>query len=225
MDKEKTALVGRELVNLESQFGRAFEALHGYWLANFENCHTDVAAVIHLSDSDYLEALLLCAYERVHGFETLQKFTYLDDDELTPYGLMVTKIRYCLGYLGNLSDGDVVDADQCDALIFAYEAYWKFGDDFILGNVVENLLSRLPEPSRWSWPPDSAFNGLEGPRQFQWLAYTIGKEMKGIARYHRLMQPGMSAFRTAVEPKPAFKDFRAIHAQIAMLAKAERKAR
>jgi hypothetical protein len=29
MDKEKTALVGRELVNLESQFGRAFEALHG----------------------------------------------------------------------------------------------------------------------------------------------------------------------------------------------------
>lgn len=55
-----------------------------------------------------------------------------------------------------------------------------------------------------------------------WLAYTVAKEMKELARFHRLSQPGMANIRTSDPVKPKWRDFRAVFNQIEAAAKAER---
>lgn len=50
---------------------------------------------------------------------------------------------------------------------------------------------------------------------------TVAVEMKALARFHRLMRPGMDGFRTSDVVKPAFRDFRAVMEQIKAAVKAE----
>ena len=50
---------------------------------------------------------------------------------------------------------------------------------------------------------------------------TVAVEMKALARFHRLMQPGIESFRTSDVVNPAFLDFHAVMEQIKAAAKAE----
>ena len=50
---------------------------------------------------------------------------------------------------------------------------------------------------------------------------TFAVEMKALARFHRIKQPGMESFRTSDVVKPAFRDFHAVMEQIKAAAKAE----
>ena len=215
-----TVEIGKRLTRLHNEFPD-LEKLNGLWLSNFGNANTDVSHTIRRSDSDIHRHLLLDVYMEVLPFEQIENFTYWDMDSLTPYGLMLAKVRYCLGYAGNMQEGQVITREQALALIFAYEAYWHFGEDFTLGNNVEFLLRRLLPENSWGWPSDKDFKYQEERRQYQWLARAIVLEMKTVARYHRLMAPGMENIRTADVPKPDFRDFRALHDQIKAKAKAD----
>ena len=212
--------IGERLTRLHDEFPD-LKKLNGLWLSNFAIANKDLSHTIRRSDSDIHRLLLLDVYKEVFPFEELENFTYWDMDSMTPYGLMLAKVRYCLGYAGNMQEGQVITKEQALALIFAYEAYWHFIEDFTLGNNVEFLLRRLLPTESWGWPSDKDFKYKEERRQYQWLARTIVLEMKSVARYHRLMASGMEHIRTADVPKPEFRDFRALHEQIKARAKAD----
>lgn len=212
-----TVEVGIGLSDLHEEFS-CLKDLDGFWYANFGNASRDVAHTIIRSDSDIHESLLLEVYKELKSFEDLVNLSYWDTDLMTTYGLMVTKVRFCLGYGGNLKEGHVINRAQALALIFAYEAYWKFGEDFTFGNNVESHLRKLGPPESWGWPSNKDFKYREERRQYQWLAYTVLSELQKLARHHRIMAPGMEMIRTADVPKPEFRDFRAVHAQIQAMA-------
>jgi len=91
----------------------------------------------------------------VRFFYELAQVDYLDQG-ITDYGDLLALIRFCDGYIGNLAQGQRVSKNQCVALMFGYESYWREGDDFLLGIVVENHLRRIADPGEWKWPADSA---------------------------------------------------------------------
>ena len=219
-----TVEIGERLTRLHAEFPD-LKKLDGFWLSNFANANRDVAQTIQRSDSDIHTSLLLEVYKEEHPFDRLENLTFWELDELTPYGLMVTKVRYCVGYAGNLKEGQVISKWQALALIFAYEAYWTFGEDFTFGNNVEFHLRRIGDHKAWGWPSDKDFKYKEEFRQYQWLAHAIVVEMQSVARYHRLMSPGMESIRTADVPKPEFRDFRALFEQIKAKAKEETRAK
>lgn len=191
---------------------------------NYQNANREVVNALERMDSEIRDAFIEDAYGEVRSFHDLAQIDYLDPD-ITEYGDLLVLIRFCDGYIGNLAQGQRLTKNQCAALMFGYECYWREGEDFLLGIVVENHLRRIPAPEEWGWPADNAFEGKEENWQIQWLGYTIAKEMKEIARYHRLKQPGFDNFRTSTSVKPAFRDFRAILNQIEAAAKAERSQR
>lgn len=196
------------------------EELASDFRGNYQNANREVVGALSRMDSDIRAPFIEKTYGEARSFEELAQVDYLDPD-ITDYGDLLVLIRFCDGYIGNLVQGERLTKNQCVALMFGYECYWREGDDFLLGIVVENHLKRIPYPDEWKWPADKAFEGKEENRQIQWLGYTIAKEMKEIARYHRLMQPGMANIRTSDPVKPAFQDFRAILNQIEAAAKAE----
>lgn len=220
-DELDARTIGKKLTALHREFPD-LKKLDGYWYSNFPNASKDLAQTIRRSDGDIHRTLLLAAYNEIHPFDYLENLTYWDMDDMTPYGLMLTKVRYCLGYIGNLANGDVITKEQALALIFAYEAYWNYVDDFTLGNNVEFQIRRISDPKTWRWPTDKDFKYKEERRQYQWLAHTIGLELKAFARWHRFIYSG---FGSGNEPKPEFRDFRSAHSQIKAKAKADSVAR
>jgi len=219
-----TVTIGKKLTLLHDEFPD-LKKLDGYWYSNFSNASMDVAQTIRRSDSDIHKMLLLQVYKELHPFEYLESLTYWGMDDMTTYGLMLTKVRYCLGYVGNLKNGEVVTKEHALALIFAYEAYWHYGDDFTLGNNIEFLLRRVGDPMAWEWPSDKDFKYKEERRQYQWLGHTVAVEMKSLARYHGMKSSRIEAFRAEDQPKPVFRDFRVLLAQIKAKAKADSAAR
>ena len=220
------------LVDLNEEFGE-FHKLDGYWLAEFANSSRDVAQTIRRCDSDIHSYLLKRVYEEMfleraskerNLFNVLEDMTYHQMWEMTNYGRMIVKIRYSLGYGGNMKRGQVLRRLEVLAMIFAYEAYWHFGDDFLLGSVVETFLQRLEPKEEWVWPMEKEFGGRQDKRQYQWMAWEIVGELKKVFRYHRLMAPGMENIRTADEPKPAFVNFRELDARIKEMVKQDRRA-
>lgn len=218
-DALNTVEIGKKLFLLHDEFSH-LKKLDAYWASNFPNASKDVAQTIRRSDSEIHNHLLLQVYKELHPFDYLENLIFWDREDMTPYGLMLTKVRYCLGYAGNLTAGQVVSKEQVLALIFAYESYWHFGDDFTLGNNIEFLLKRLPETETWGWPSRKDFKYKEERSQYQWLGHSVVLELKKLARYHRLKSPGMLKIATGRETKPAFRDFRAVHAEITAIAKA-----
>jgi hypothetical protein len=217
-----TKVIGKRITALHQEFDD-LKKLEGLWFANFGNASRDVALTIKRCDSDIHQSLLKRVYQDENWrFEYYEQLSHLDMDEMTPYGLMLAMLRYCVGYGGNLEIGEVLGRRKSLALVFAYEAYWRFGDDFLLGNVVESFLQRLGSQESWKWPEEIEFGGKEEIRQYQWLGREVILEMKKLARYHRIMAPGMENFRTGNEPKPKFRDFRAMATQIKSMARAQR---
>lgn len=209
--------VSARLGGIRSRFPELKDISSAY-MHNYKNAHYELVNVFRRMDSDIRDDFLLKAYESKLSFEEMQEIDYFDD-QLTNFGEHLVEIRFCCGYIGNLVQGHKIPKEQCLALIYAYDCYWHEGDDFLLGNVVENLLRRIPDSDEWGWPADAEFKGKEKDRQLQWLAYTVAKEMKELARYHRNKQP---AFDRTPTPKPERKDFRAVMRQIDAAAKAKR---
>lgn len=193
----------------------------GVFMRNYENANVELVNALRRVDGDFREEMTLTVYKEAQPYEELVQISYFND-QLTAYGEHIVEIRFCCGYIGNLVQGQRLTKEACLALVYAYECYWREGEAFLLGIVVENLLRRIDTPDKWGWPADAEFKRSEKNRQMHWLAYTVAKEMKELARFHRLSQPGMANIRTSDPVKPPLQNFRAVFNQIEEAAKAER---
>lgn len=215
-------VVARRLLAIRARYPELDE-LASDFEGNYQNANREVVNALLRMDSEIRQPFIEKTYGSGRSLEELADVDYLDVG-ITDYGDMLVLIRFCDGYMGNLAQGQRLTKNQCVALMFGYECYWREGEDFLLGIVVENHLRRIPSPEEWKWPDDAAFEGREENRQLQWLGYTIAKEMKALARHHRLNQPGFDNFRSSENAKPALRDFRAVLEQIEGAAAAEREA-
>jgi len=150
------ARLGEQLKELHDEFKSAFNRLDGYWLANFANANRSILDIIREADREGQPLRIAAVYANPQPVDALRNLRWSDMDQMTLYGQMIAKIRYSIGYFGNMWEGQVVNNDHCSAMIFAYEAYWKGGNDYFVGSVMENVLKHLPDPSEWKMPAAAA---------------------------------------------------------------------
>lgn len=209
-DKEKTSEeIGAELEALLDGFGTAHAKLKSLWEHDFNNVHREIPVLIRGSDSDIHDWMMGQVYNHDWYVEELDEFTIGDAEELKPFGLMLTKFRFGIGYVGNLSVGQIIKQEHCAWMIFAYEAYWRYEDNYFIGNIGSSLLRRVGSPSKWPKADAKALRGRADSIQRQELALEIATALLEIHRYRRIMSPAMVDVRTQDIEKPAFIDFRA----------------
>lgn len=95
--------------------------------------------VVELADSDIRDKLEREAFDA--------------DGKLTEYGEMLAFSRFCLGWLHTYFESEKSqqfirnysksNKNQVKAIYMAYAAYWHLGDDFLLGNIIENAFSDI----------------------------------------------------------------------------------
>ncbi len=197
---------------LHAEFAVPMEKLDGFWLGAFQNVNTELVNALFDADEDYFPTVAARAYVNPPKAKAvlpqLYELTWKDMSEVTPYAQLAVKVRFCIGYLGNASLGQLISQEQCEVLIFGYEAYWKFGKDYILGSVVESLLSRLSKPNEWTKNPKASEETGEDKARSA-LVVEIANEMMGLYAHYRSAQTGgHDGFSTSAKPKPDFIDFR-----------------
>lgn len=206
---EKTSEeIGNELEALMEEFGPAHKKLKGMWQQDFQNVHREIPLLIRGSDSDIHNWIIDQVYYKNWSFAELIEFTISDEKSLKPFGIMLTKFRFGIGYVGNLSVGRVITKDQCAWMIFGYEAFWHYEDNYFIGNIGSILLRRVKTPSEWPKPSLEELLGRASHIQFQELALEIAEALLEISRYRRIMSQSMADIRTQDIEKPAFIDFR-----------------
>ncbi|CAH0229925.1 hypothetical protein SRABI118_02440 [Massilia sp. Bi118] len=213
-DKDPVRL-GEQLKELHDEFKSAFVRLAGYWLANFENANRFILDIIDEADCEVQPLRLAAVYVSPKSSNALRNLHWSDVDQMTLYGQMIAKIRYSIGYFGNMWEGQVAHNDHCSAMIFAYEAYWRGGNDYFVGSVVETVLKRLPDPSEWRMPPAAALRKSPYGQERQKLAIEIANASKALSRYYFDTYLGIanSSNKDAIKPemnaiKPEMIDFR-----------------
>lgn len=215
MEKAKTSEeIGAELEALMDGFGQAHAKLKGLWEQDFNNVHREIPVLIRGSDSDIHDWMMEQVYNQTWYVEELDEFTIYDAEELKPFGLMLTKFRFGIGYVGNLSVGQIIKKEHCAWMIFAYEAYWRYEDNYFIGNIGSSLLRRVGSPSGWPKAEKKALRGRTDYIERQALALDIATALLEIHRYRRIMSPSMAHVRTQDIEKPAFIDFRSRHEAI-----------
>ena len=208
-EKAKTSEeIGAELEALMDEFGPAHAKLKGIWKQDFNNVHREIPVLIRGSDSDIHDWMMDQVYYKKWPIETLDKFTIWDDEAVKPFGMMLTKFRFGIGYVGNLSVGQIIKKEHCAWMIFAYEAYWRYEGNYFIGNIGSSLLRRVGNPSEWPKADAKALRGRSDYIQRQELALEIATTLLEIHRYRRIMSPAMAHVRTQDIEKPAFIDFR-----------------
>lgn len=202
------ALLGEQLKELHDEFKSAFNRLDGYWLANFANANRSILEIIQEADRVGQPLQLAAVYADPQPVDVLRNLRWSDMDQMTLYGQMIAKIRYCIGYFGNMWEGQVVNNDHCSAMIFAYEAYWKGGNDYFVGSVIENVLKHLPDSSEWKMPPAAALRKSPYGQERQKLAIEIANAAKVLSQYYTAVQLGMGIWGNKDAVKPDMIDFR-----------------
>lgn len=200
--------IGAELEALLDGFGAAHTKLKGIWKENFNNVHREIPVLIRGSDSDIHDWIMNQVYYKKWPLESLDQFTIWDDEAIKPFGIMLTKFRFGIGYVGNLSVGQIIKKEHCAWLIFAYEAYWRYEDNYFIGNIGSSLLGRVGKPSGWPNAEAKALRGRVDYIQRQQLALEIATALLEIHRYRRIMSPAMANVRSHDHEKPALIDFR-----------------
>lgn len=223
---EKTSEeIGAELEALMDEFGPAYKKLKEVWEQDFNNVHREIPVLIRGSDSDIHDWMMAQVYNHDWYVEELDEFTIGDAEELKPFGLMLTKFRFGIGYVGNLSVGQLIKKEHCAWLIFAYEAYWRYEDNYFVGNIGSSLLRRVGNPSGWPTAEAKTLRGRADNIERQALALDIATALLEIHRYRRIMSPAMAHVRTQDIEKPAFIDFRSRLDAIKAPARAKPKAK
>lgn len=206
-DKNQVRL-GEQLNELHDEFKSAFQRLNGYWLANFESANSFILDILDEGDPQMHPLRIAQAYANSKPAHALRNLRWTDVNQMTLYGKMIAKIRYAIGYFGNMWDGQVLKNDHCSVMIFAYEAYWRGGDDYLVGSVMETVLKRLPHPSEWQMPPAAALRKSPYGEERQKLGVEIATASKVLSRYYTDIQPGMGIWGNKNAVKPDMIDFR-----------------
>jgi len=189
---------------LTGRYGRFLDAQAASYRANFRNSYIELFTVFRNFDGELYEDLVPRVY--VDGpkdkseLGLVEDVDWLDHDEaLTPYGAWLAQLRFCVGWVGNLSEGKTIDKASVGALAFVYEAYWLLGSDFTLGCVVEAPLKRISAKQGWG-----AVEAMTGDA-VQDLGREIALAIRELYRHHRSKQHG--SFEGS-SPKPVFINFK-----------------
>lgn len=169
---------------------------------NFRNVSIELVDVLSKTDGDIFGEIAAPVYLRPPK-EKVEMGGFYDASplDLTPYGLVVIKARFFTGWIGNLAQGDLLDAEQAASMAMAYEAYWAAGGDYLLGCVVEAPIKRLGDPRDWKMKSSRA----RGHK----LATDIAMAIRDLYVYHRDNQPNSVARAFGRVPsKPDFIDFK-----------------
>ena len=186
--------------NFETEFVDLQEAyrvneLHKYFNEdNWQNCQADLINTLDRIDGDVRQMF----YDKCYPTDA----TDPSGRGMTIYARQLVCARYCIGWIGNLAQGDRLDAEQAQALSFIYAAYWHLGQDFLLGNIVENLLRRIGDPEQKAPALDTSL--AKSPTA---LGIDIWKEIWRTWRegYFTLSSLGR-AFATSKPQKPPFRN-------------------
>lgn len=215
------ARLGEQLKELHDEFKSAFNRLNGYWLTNFSNANRFILDIIREADCEVQPIRLAAVYANPRAVDALRNLHWSDMDQMTLYGQMIAKIRYSIGYFGNMCEGQVVNNDQCSAMIFGYEAYWRGGNDYFVGSVVETVLKRLPDPGEWRMPPAAALRKSPYGQERQKLAIEIASASKALSRYYFDIYLGIANSGNKDAIKPEMIDFRERFAAVRQMGTAD----
>ena len=182
--------------------------LQPYLNGNFGNCNKAIFNVIAASDGEIRSWLFAQVFKTVEDdLQQYRTYDVFERDKYSKFGLMLMWIRFGLGYIGNFIQGEVLPEDERLAIVFAYEAYWEYGDDYLLGSLVESFMQQIPADRLWVQPSAEDFADEKSRKKHQRTREAV-LELQGLARFHRLMQPSMEHFRSGDLAKPERKDFR-----------------
>ena len=198
-----TKAVEKAVMAQLSRYGGALRDMERSFKGNFLNCYRELFNVFAHMDSE----LYPDAVPRVYtdGPKGKDELASVDDiawndrnDEMTPFGVLLVRLRFYAGWIGNIAQGDELDLETVATIAALYEVYWTCGADYLIGCVVEAPLKRIGAKWGWGAVEQSADDELQD------LAREIALAVRELYRYHRASQPG------AIEgpgPKPAFVDF------------------
>lgn len=169
---------------------------------NFRNAQIELVDVLSKTDGDFFAEIAAPVYLRPPKQKVEMRLFYeASPRDLTPYGLVLVKARFFTGWIGNLAQGDLLNAEQAASMAMAYEAYWAAGSDYLLGCVVEAPIKRLGDPRDWKMKPSRARGHM--------LATDIAMAVRDLYVYHRDNQPSSVARAFGSVPsKPDFIDFK-----------------
>lgn len=198
MSEEEKEFVSK-FTKLQKQYG-VDEKHRFFFETNWENALDDVKSMIKAIDSDvrqdYFDA---CFPVRTKRARTSMKSSGMKDRDISKYGRCLVCARYCMGWIGNLKNKGEIHPAMPQALAFVYAAYWHLGDDFLLGNIVENVLRFIGPPGRYSDDIPSGDAATD-------LGFEIWREMENVFRSHYITQGIMKSFASS-SSKPEFRDF------------------
>lgn len=196
-EEEKKFVI--KFTKLQNQYG-VDETHHFFNETNWENALDDLKSMIEAIDSDvrqdYFDA---CFPIRTKQDWITLKSSGMDDRDISEYGRCLVCARYCMGWIGNLKNKGEIHPAMPQALAFVYAAYWHLGDDFLLGNIVENVLRHFGSPDKYSSDTSSGDAATD-------LGFEIWREMENVFRSHYITQGIMKSFASS-SSKPEFRDF------------------
>lgn len=106
---------------------------------NFDNHLAGVKEVISRIDSDVRE--------------NFEKICFTNKGSPTAFCKNLVLTRYCMGWINPLFKNSELQAETIQsvrrnrkfmlAMYYVYMVYWHLGDDFLVGNVIENILSPM----------------------------------------------------------------------------------
>lgn len=199
--------MGADMEALLQEFEPAKTKLHGVWLYNFNHLHSELVQMIQDSDSDLHDWLMEQVYTEKLPLETLHKLTFWESSQLTRFGILLTKFRFGLNYVGNLKAGHTLSKEECFWMVFSYEAYWRYGDDSFISATASRQLGRMHSPSEWSREKAKRLRRWDYI-ECQQIAIEVATALLELQRYRRIMSPAMASVRSHNIDKPVFIDFR-----------------
>lgn len=199
--------IGAELEALLDEFEPAKTKLYGVWLNNFNQIHRALVQLIRHSDSDIQDRLMEQVYEEKLPLEKLDDLTFLESSLLKRFGVMLTKFRFGLNYVGNLRAGHTLTKEECSWMVFSYEAYWRYEDHYFISSIASSQLRGFGSPSEWTREKAKKLRRSDYI-QCQEIAIEVATALLEIHRYSRIMSPAMASVRSQDIDKPVFIDFR-----------------
>lgn len=140
--------------------------------------------------------------------QEIQENVFDEYGDITAYGEDLAFARFCMiwlyGYFkseeGQKSFRDVSrhDDSRVKASYLAYAAYWHLGEDFLLGNIIENILREIMRFDLFR-----ERHKTKRPTQIHKKMCAIADEIEDLFRqhYNPKHNPHMRAF-SAIEPGP-----------------------
>lgn len=170
--------------------------------SNWENARNALVQVIMATDSDIRDSIFESCFPEGEDDIFSRGESGFEGRSLSPFARQLMCARYSIGWLGNLMQSESIEPPAVQALAFIYAAYWRLGNNFMLGNIVENVLHAVKNPD------DVDTSELENTPS-NTLGFEIWREMVKVFRQHYIHLGSLARHAIKDGKKPEFReDFR-----------------